>query len=267
MTDTNVWGIAGNMAEVYHACFVPTIISPWVTRTLALVDPRPGERVLDVACGSGAVTRQAAQAVGPTGQVVGLDISTEMLAVARNVNGENGAAIIDWREGAADALPYADESFDIVTCQFGLMFFSARPAALKEMRRVLAAGGRVALMTWGALDRCAGNAAMAHVWDKYFSAEQAAKFQPPHSLNDPAEVRRLLHEAGFSQINVTTDAGRARFPSPQALVCGYGALASLEADAATRDALCADVARLLHAYCADGVLDYPVEATVAHARH
>lgn len=266
MAATNVWGISGNWAEVYHACFVPTIIDPWVTKTLALVEPQPGERVLDVACGSGAVTRRVAQAVGSSGRVVGLDISAEILAVAYGVNGEEGAAAIDWREGAADALPFADGSFDVVTCQFGLMFFPNRVAALKEMRRVLAAGGRLALATWGPLEKNLGNAVMAQVWGDYFGAEQSAKFQPPHSLNNPAAIRQLLHEAGFTQIAVTTETGRARFSSPQALACGYGALASLEAAATTRDALCADVARLLAVYCSPEGLDYPTEGVLARAR-
>ena len=77
----------------------------------------PGERLLDVACGTGAVPRSAAQIVGPTGQVIGLDLSPEALAVARSLNGPEGGATIEWREGAADALPFADGSFDVAACQ------------------------------------------------------------------------------------------------------------------------------------------------------
>ncbi|MFZ1752565.1 MAG: class I SAM-dependent methyltransferase [Caldilineaceae bacterium] len=263
MDAANIWGITGNWAEIYHSCFVPTIIAPWVGRTLALAAPRPGERLLDVACGTGTVTHQAAQIVGPSGQVVGLDIDAEALAVARSVNGQNGGATIEWREASADSLPYADGSFDVVTCQFGAMFFPDRVAALKEMGRVLAKGGRLALTTWGPLERNLGNAAMAQAWGERVGAEQAAKLQPPHSFNDPAEMRRLLQAAGFEQIDVQVQVGRARFPSPQALVCGYGALAGLEADVAMRDNLCADVARLLEAYCSAEGLDYPTEAVLA----
>ncbi|MBI3958837.1 MAG: class I SAM-dependent methyltransferase [Chloroflexi bacterium] len=266
MSTANIWGITGNWAEVYHSCFVPTIIAPWVEHTLALAAPRPGERLLDVACGSGVVTRQAARMVGASGRVVGLDLSPEALAVARSLNGPDGGATIAWREGSADSLPFADGSFDVVTCQLGLMFFPDRVAALKEMRRVLAAGGRLALMTWGALDKNLGNAAMAAAWGERVGAEQAAKLQPPHSLNDPAEVRRLLNAAGFAQIDVQRQEGRAHFPSPQALVYGYGALAGLEADAALRDSLCADVARLLDVYCSTHGLDYPTEAVLGWAQ-
>ncbi len=113
------------------------------------------------------------------------------------------------------------------------------------------------------LERNLGNAAMAQAWGERVGAEQAAKLQPPHSFNDPAEMRRLLQAAGFGQIDVQVQVGRARFPSPQALVCGYGALAGLEADVAMRDNLCADVARLLDAYCSAEGLDYPTEAVLA----
>ena len=265
MNAAHIWGIAGNWAEIYHACFVPTLIAPWAPRTLALATPQPGERILDVACGSGVVTRLAALAVGPAGSVAGLDLSPEMLAVARQVNSPGAAAVIEWREGAAEALPFATCSFDVVICQLGLMFFPERVAGLREMRRVLAPNGRVALMTWGALDKCPGNAAMAQLWGKYIGAEQAASFQSPHALPDPARVHALLHAAGFTQIDVRTETGRARFPSPQALACSYGALAGLEVDGATRDALCADMAQLLQRHCGPEGLDYPTEAVLARA--
>jgi ubiquinone/menaquinone biosynthesis C-methylase UbiE len=265
MNITDVWGISGNWAEIYQTCFVPSLIAPWVARTLALAAPQPGQRLLDVACGTGAVTREAAQIVGPTGRVVGLDPSPEALAAARSGNGQNGGAEIEWWEGVADSLPFADGSFDVVTCQFGAMFFPDRVAALKDMRRVLAKGGRLAVTTWGRLERNLGNAAMAQAWKERVSPEQAAKLNPPHSLSDPAEIRRMLQEAGFAQIDVQRQAGRGCFSSIQELVWGYGALSELEADESLRDALCADVARLLDGYCSADGLDFPTEAVVAEA--
>ncbi|MCE7988798.1 MAG: methyltransferase domain-containing protein [Caldilinea sp. CFX5] len=266
MDTTNVWGISGNWAEVYHACFVPTLINPWVAKTTVLAAPRPGERVLDVACGTGVVTRQAAEAVGPTGRVVGLDLSPEALAVACRVNERSNGAVIEWREGSAEKLPFADGCFDVVFCQLGLMFFPDRVAALREMRRVLAPAGRISLMTWGPLDKNLGNAAMAQAWRARVGTEQAAKLNPPHALPDPAAVSRLLQEAGFAQVVAQTAAGRAHFSSPEALVCGYGALSGLAADAALRDVLCVDVARLLQAYYGTEGLDYPTEGVLAQAR-
>lgn len=265
MKTSEIWGITGNMAEVYHACFVPTIIAPWAPKTLARVAPSAGERVLDVACGTGALTRLAAQVVGPGGRAVGLDLNPEMLAVARTVRRRAASAVIEWHEGSADALPFDDASFDIVTCQFGLMFFPDRAAALREMRRVLVKGGRIAVMTWGALEKCAGNAAMARAWRDHVDEAQAARFAPPHSLNDPREVHSLLRSAGFTRVEADSHGGRAHFSSTQALACSYGALSGLQADAATRTAICRSVARQLAPYCSPRGLDFPVEAVLASA--
>src|SRR5262249_60545343 len=101
--------------------------------------PGRGDRVVDVACGTGIVARIAAARVGPSGVVVGVDLNPGMLNVARSVSltDSRSAAPIQWQEASADKLPFPGESFDIVYCQLGLQFFADRPAALREMRRVL----------------------------------------------------------------------------------------------------------------------------------
>src|SRR5262249_44016318 len=115
-----------------------------------LAHPRPGERILDVACGTGIVARIAAARVGPAGAVGGVDLNPGMLSVARSVmlTDSRSAAPIQWHEASADKLPLPAESFDIVYCQLGLQFFADRAAALREMRRVLGPEERLALMAW-----------------------------------------------------------------------------------------------------------------------
>jgi ubiquinone/menaquinone biosynthesis C-methylase UbiE len=265
MDSANVWGITGCFAEIYHSHFVPALIGSWAPRVAALVQPLTGERILDMACGTGVLTRHVAKLVGPSGRVVGLDINPEMLIVARRATHESDDAAIEWREGSAGALPYPDASFDAVTCQLGLMFFPDRVAALKDMRRVLAKGGRIAVMTWGELDACPGNSVMDRVWVERFGAAQADNFKAAHSLSQPEAVQGLLRAAGFHQVDARKEQGRARFPSPHALACRYSALAGIDTDAATRDAICDSVARHLSAYCGKDGLDYPVEAILARA--
>lgn len=114
--------------------------------------PQPGERALDLACGTGSVARHVAPLVGAEGKVVALDINPEMLAVGRALPAPEGATI-EWQEGNAIALALPDGSFDLVLCQQGLQFFSDRAASLREMRRVLTDGERVVLSVWQALQR------------------------------------------------------------------------------------------------------------------
>ena len=97
---------------------------------------QPGERVLDVACGTGVVARVAAERVGSTGRVAALDVNSGMLAVARSLPAVTGAPV-EWHEGSALALPFPDAAFDVAFCQLGLQFFPDRPKALREIRRVL----------------------------------------------------------------------------------------------------------------------------------
>src|SRR5690606_14801410 len=130
--------------EMYEQLLVGPLFRPWADLTLDEIGLRPGDRVLDVACGTGTVARQARARLGQSGTVVGVDVSGPMLGVARRV-----APDIDWREGDAAALPLREgEQFDVVICQQGLQFFADRCAPVREMYRALAPGGRVAVSTW-----------------------------------------------------------------------------------------------------------------------
>ena len=137
----------GSAAEIYERHMVPAIFGPWAEDLVALATPKPGERVLDVACGTGVVTRLVAQCVGPSGNVVGFDLNPGMLTVARGVPLPSGARV-EWREGNVSAMPFPDATFDLALCQQGLQFFPDRPGALREVRRVLVSGGRLALSVW-----------------------------------------------------------------------------------------------------------------------
>src|SRR5436309_1061779 len=123
-------------AEMYERGLVPAIFAPWATILIEQAALQPGDRVLDVACGTGVVARLAALQVGSTGQNIGLDNNTGMLAVARSLPPIPGVSL-EWQEGNALAMPFADASFDVLLCQQGLQFFPDRSAALCEMHRVL----------------------------------------------------------------------------------------------------------------------------------
>ena len=115
-------------AKVYESLFVPALFGQWAPEIGDAARVQPGQRVLDVACGTGVLARAILARTGPSGQVVGLDPNPGMLAVASEL-----APAVTWRQGAAESMPFPDQSFDAVVSQFGLMFFQDRQQAVREM--------------------------------------------------------------------------------------------------------------------------------------
>src|SRR5437773_11787744 len=139
--------LQGDAAARYERWAVTFVAAPWVPGLLDLAELHRGERVLDMATGTGVVARLAARRVIPGGAVTGVDLNEAMLDVARQLP-LPPTLKIDWRQGSALALPAPDGAFDVVLCQQGLQFFPDRPRALADMVRVLASTGRVALSVW-----------------------------------------------------------------------------------------------------------------------
>jgi ubiquinone/menaquinone biosynthesis C-methylase UbiE len=199
---------AASGAVNYERHFVPAIGAPFAHRLLERAQLAPGERVLDVACGTGVATRLAADAVGPEGSVAGLDPNPGMLEVARSVTPSG----VDWHEAPAEAMPLPDATFDVALCSMGLQFFPDKGQALREVHRVLVPGGRVVLGTPGptpplfeAIDR----ALTGHL------GPGASMFvQAVFSVHDPDEVRGLLGHAGFDEIDVANSSLPLRLAPP-----------------------------------------------------
>jgi SAM-dependent methyltransferase len=200
-------------AEVYDEHFVPALFRQWGPVVAAAAEVRPGDRVLDVACGTGALTLAVAERVGREGSVVGLDANPEMLAVARRK-----PAAVEWLEGRAEALPLPDASFDAVVSQFGLMFFDDRPAALREMMRVLRPGGRLAVAVCDGIERSPGYAAFAGLLDRLFGREVGDAMRAPFVLGEPERLHGICREAGVTGAEVARHQGTVRFSSVADLV-------------------------------------------------
>jgi ubiquinone/menaquinone biosynthesis C-methylase UbiE len=178
---------------------------------------RAGERVLDLACGTGVVAKLAARAVGPAGRVTGLDMNPGMLAVARATTGPD--AEIDWREAPADHLPFPDRSFDAALCQFGIQFFPDRSAALREVHRVLEPGGRVAASVPGPTPPVFD--VLARALTANVSADAARFVQVVFSIHEPEEVAALLTDAGFGGVEARSRVKPLRIPDPAAFLWQY----------------------------------------------
>ena len=200
-------------ARAYEALFVPALVGQFAPKVADGARVVKAERVLDVACGTGVLAREVLKRVGPGGRVVGIDAVPGMVEVARQI-----APAVEWREGKAESLPFSNGSFDAVVCQFGLMFFTDRAQAIREMLRVLTSRGRLAVAVWNSLQNIPAYAAVAELFERTGGQQAAAALRAPFVLGDPNELREMFSNAGAHSIEVTTHSGTALFPSIRVMV-------------------------------------------------
>lgn len=200
-------------ANAYETLMVPALFGEWASKVADAAEIRPGRRVLDVACGTGILAREVASRAGSVGAVVGLDPNPGMLEVAKRITPG-----LEWRQGVAESLPFPDKSFDAVVSQFGLMFFSDRRQAVREMLRVLASGGRLAVAVWDLLDNIPAYAAEVALLDRLAGRRAGDALRAPFVLGERRELDALFRDAGVAAVEVTTQQGAARFPSVRVMV-------------------------------------------------
>lgn len=252
-------------ATAYEELLVPALFAHWAPLVADAAEIGPGDRVLDVACGTGVLARAAAQRVGPAGVVTGLDPGAGMLEVARR-----RAPGIQWREGVAESLPFADSSFDAVVSQFGLMFFPDREAALGEMLRVLKPDGRMAVAVWNVLEENPAYATEVEILRRHAGEEAAAALTAPFPLGDLDALSALFAGVGARNLHIETAAGTARFPSVRAMIeadiHGWLPLAGHELSREQAELIVGDAEKLLDRYvAADGTMSFPMSAHIVTA--
>lgn len=200
-------------ANAYEALFVPALFGQWANQLLDAAQIEAGQRVLDVACGTGVLARAAITRVGPNGQVVGIDPNPGMIAVAKQLEPR-----VDWRTGVAESLAFPKESFDAIVSQFGLMFFTDRQQALREMMRVLVPGGRLAIAVWDSLDNIPAYATEVALLERTVGSAAAVALSAPFVLGKTADLEALFSDAGVASAEITTYSGTAHFPNVRTLV-------------------------------------------------
>ena len=269
MSEQSGYQISNDAAKAREQYSVRYFIGPWTPGLVALAALQPGERVLDLACGSGLVARLVAPQVGPTGRVTGLDINAAMLDVARSLPPPAGATIT-WVQASAEAMGLPDASFDAILCQQGFQFFPEKPAALREMHRVLAPGGRLLFSVW----RSGGpyNFALGDALERYVGLQVAKKFRSNRVLVPDADtLHRMLVEAGFRGVEVRPSAMTVRLPPMESFVLGHiSGMPIAEAVAAVSDdrraALVTHVRTALQPYADRDGVSVPDEINIAMAQ-
>ena len=209
--------LSASPAENYEQYFVPVIGRPLADDLLRRAALKKSEQVLDVGCGTGVVTRLAAERVGPKGKVVGLDINPEMLAVAKSVTPAELA--VEWQEGSADAIRCADESFDAVLCQLSLQFVPDRGKALREIHRVLVPGGRLVLNVPGPAAPLFET--LADAMRNHIAPEAAGFVKTVFSLHEEPEIEKLLEKASFQEVDTRSYTRELSLPASKDFLWQY----------------------------------------------
>ena len=264
------WQLEKSNAEAYERYLVPLLFAPGAHFLIELAALGARERVLDVACGTGIVARTAASRVGASGKVAGLDKNESMLEVARQVAAEVQPAI-EWRQGNAADIPFPEASFDVVFCQQGLQFFEDRPAALREIQRVLAPNGRLSLSILRSIKHNPGWGLLADILERHIGPEAGVMMRSPFPTLSRDELRELITGAGFREVQIILGIGPVRYPSVQALFqfeAASSPLASslLSLEDRVYQALIRDLGDALQVYTDDQGIVFPAETYLAVAR-
>jgi len=211
---------SGSIPESYDRYMVPLIFAPYAEDMARRVAALAPQAVLEIAAGSGVVTRALAPKLAAGARYVVSDLNQPMLDYARAR--QPADARITWQQADALALPFDRESFDVVVCQFGAMFFPDRPAGYREARRVLKPRGRFLLSVWDRIEDNVFADDVTNALARLFP-DDPPRFlaRTPHGYGDPALIRRDLEAAGFTDIGIETTAESSRAPSAHIVAAAY----------------------------------------------
>jgi ubiquinone/menaquinone biosynthesis C-methylase UbiE len=207
-TSVESFRLSVEAAERYEAAFVPALFAEWAPVLVDAAGVQPGQAVLDVACGTGVVAREASKRLGGAGSVVGLDLNEAMLIVARRIRPD-----IEWRQGDAMALPFEPATFDVVLCQAALMFVPDPEQAIREMARVVKSTGTVAIQVWASRDVQSGFKPFYEVVARHAGPDAVDLISAYWTMGDLDRLRALCASAGLTIVSAATRTGAIRLPS------------------------------------------------------
>jgi ubiquinone/menaquinone biosynthesis C-methylase UbiE len=270
-TDTGFQFTEDTVPRVYNEVLVPRLFKPWALRLLDDCGLHHGAFLLDVATGPGTVARVAARRIESGGRVVATDISRSMLDVARLIELPPEAAPITYVESPATPLAVESSTFDFAICQQGLQFFPDRLAALREMRRVLKPGGRLAIAVWSRIEDNAIYAALHAALRESVPLDLADRLLAPFSWPDAEAIRDAIEAAGLHELRIRKATLPLVFEGGIAQAVRALSASPLGPSLATlpeprREALSAAVRRCLNTLLRDGSVSADMTAHLAVAR-
>jgi ubiquinone/menaquinone biosynthesis C-methylase UbiE len=207
------WQLSGDAPAAYMQ-YALKILEPWTDDLIRSAGCRDGDRVLDIACGTGLVASRVSLVSQKLCTITGIDVNDGMLNVARR------NPHIEWHQATAVDLPFTDGSFDVVLCQQGLQYFPDRAAAVREMARVMAPGARLALNVWGEFERQPFYVALVDGIVRFLGEDARSTFDLAFSLGTAEELRRLAVDAGLTAVRIRFEHRTTRYPSPATFVAG-----------------------------------------------
>jgi SAM-dependent methyltransferase len=199
MTDPHA-EFAGTIPAFYDRCLGPFLFEPYAADLVRRVAATPDSRVLELACGTGILTRRLRRALPPGAQLVATDLSHAMIGIAR---AKLAGADVHWRTADATALPFKDGAFDTVVCQFGLMFLPDAARGIREARRVLRPGGELLASVWCSLDENPSASIPHAVLTRMFAGDPPQFLRVPYGSLDADALRALAAGAGFTIATIT----------------------------------------------------------------
>lgn len=266
MTDPRVDTTA---AEAYESALVPGVFGPWAQDVVAGSGITQGSTVLDLACGTGVATRYAAGLCLPNGRVIGIDIDSGMVEIAKAATSKI-SSVVDFRCAPADALPVDSASIDVALCLQGLQFFPDRSKAFAELHRVLKRDGKLVATTWSFIENCKGYWAMVRALEA--RGIDAAPARKPFSLPDAEVLCEHAERAGFRDVTVRKERRFADFASAESFVeaIAKGAPSSRHALAKVPQpdwqTFLSEVGAALAQWESGSRSRFPMESNILHAR-
>ncbi len=259
------WQLSGDGPNAYEKYIVPAYTKAWAKELVTRACLREGEKILDVACGTGLVARTAAEVLGDGRQVSGIDVNEVMIEKAREIEKD-----INWHNGDVTDMLFSENYFNVLLCQQGFQYFSDQAFALEEMNRVLAENGPILLSVWRPIKYSPFYESLYRALEKYLNPNAASTLLAAFSLDDGKKLRILLESAGFKNINISIVVKQMSYSPFNEFLRG-GLMATpffkdiMEMQTSKREEMLLNIYNANHDYIDDNGLVAPMECYIVSA--